>query len=143
MFQGPMNILELFDKYKITRNKFLNLHLHIRMIVKRFILLLKKRFFPLCYALENFKVIYWTKNSFYVLIANLLKKFCRKMSKILFQKQIFARWQPILSIFFYFDIEYIKSDTNFIPNFLTGEFLQNRSWCLTNPNPEIKAKPHK
>ena len=38
-------------------------------------------------------------------------------------KQIFARWQAILS-FFYFDIEYIKGSQNVIPNFLTREFLQ-------------------
>ena len=43
-------------------------------------------------------------------------------------KQIFARWQAILSIFD-FEIEYIKGDTNSIPDFLTREFLQNRSWC--------------
>ena len=41
-------------------------------------------------------------------------------------KQIFARWQAILSIFD-FEIEYIKGDTNSIPDFLTREFLQNRS----------------
>ena len=40
-------------------------------------------------------------------------------------KQIFARWQAILSVFD-FDIEFIKGDTNFIPDFLTKEFLQNR-----------------
>jgi len=40
-------------------------------------------------------------------------------------KQIFARWQAILSVFD-FDIEFIKGDTNSIPDFLTREFLQNR-----------------
>ena len=38
-------------------------------------------------------------------------------------KHIFARWQAILSVF-YFDVEYIKGSQNAIPNFLTGEFLQ-------------------
>ena len=38
-------------------------------------------------------------------------------------KHIFARWQAILSVF-YFDIEYIKGSQNVIPNFLTHEFLQ-------------------
>ena len=37
-------------------------------------------------------------------------------------KQIFARWQSILSIF-HFDIEYIKGEQNSIPDFLTREFL--------------------
>ena len=38
-------------------------------------------------------------------------------------KHIFARWQAILSVF-YFDIEYIKASQNAIPDFLTHEFLQ-------------------
>jgi hypothetical protein len=38
-------------------------------------------------------------------------------------KQIFARWQAILSAF-NFDIEYIKGSNNSIPNFLIREFLQ-------------------
>ena len=40
-------------------------------------------------------------------------------------KQIFARWQAILSVFD-FDIEFIKGDKNSVPDFLTREFLQNR-----------------
>ena len=40
-------------------------------------------------------------------------------------KQIFARWQSILSIF-NFEIEYIKGSQNSIPDFLTREFLQNK-----------------
>jgi hypothetical protein len=53
-------------------------------------------------------------------------------------KQIFARWQAILSIF-HFDNEYIKGNTNFIPDFLTYKFLQNKSCCL--PSLNIRAKP--
>ena len=37
-------------------------------------------------------------------------------------KHIFARWQSILSIF-YFEIEYIKRSQNSIPDLLTREFL--------------------
>jgi len=37
-------------------------------------------------------------------------------------KQIFARWQAILSVFD-FDIEYIKGANNSLPDFLTREFL--------------------
>jgi hypothetical protein len=40
-------------------------------------------------------------------------------------KQVFARWQSILSVL-YFDIEYIKRSQNSIPDFLTREFLQNK-----------------
>jgi hypothetical protein len=41
-------------------------------------------------------------------------------------KQIFARWQAILSIFD-FNIEYIKGSQNSIPDFLTREFLQGKN----------------
>ena len=39
-------------------------------------------------------------------------------------KQIFARWQAILSVFD-FDIEFIEGTQNSIPDFLNHEFLQN------------------
>ncbi|KAK8921424.1 hypothetical protein KSP39_PZI020273 [Platanthera zijinensis] len=41
----------------------------------------------------------------------------------LVSKQIFARWQAILSVFD-FDIEYVKGSDNSLPDFLTREFLQ-------------------
>ena len=37
-------------------------------------------------------------------------------------KQIFARWQSILSVF-YFEIEHINGSSNALPDFLTREFL--------------------
>jgi hypothetical protein len=40
-------------------------------------------------------------------------------------KQIFARWQAILSVFD-FDIAFIKGESNSLPDFLTREFLQGR-----------------
>ena len=53
------------------------------------------------------------------------KDVLQKDVKNLASKQIFARWQAILSIFD-FEIEFIKGDSNFVPDFLTREFLQNR-----------------
>jgi len=49
----------------------------------------------------------------------------------LVSKQIFARWQVILSAFD-FDIDFIKGDNNSLPDFLTREFLQGKS--DTNPS---------
>ena len=43
--------------------------------------------------------------------------------KNIVSKQIFARWQSILSCFD-FKIEFIKGINNSIPDFLTREFLQ-------------------
>ena len=53
------------------------------------------------------------------------KEALQKDVQNLVSKQSFARWQAILSVFD-FDIEYIKGETNFIPDFLTHEFLQGR-----------------
>ena len=53
------------------------------------------------------------------------KEVLQKDVQNLVSKQSFARWQAILSVFD-FDIEYIKGETNSIPNFLTREFLQGR-----------------
>jgi len=44
----------------------------------------------------------------------------------LVSKQIFARWQAILSAFD-FDIDFIKGENNSLPDFLTREFLQGKS----------------
>jgi len=41
-------------------------------------------------------------------------------------KQIFAKWQAILSAFD-FDIEFIKGLNNALPDFRTREFLQGKS----------------
>ena len=51
-------------------------------------------------------------------------------------KQIFARWQAILSVF-YFDLEFIEGSQNSIPDFLTREFLQSHSQDVqeTTPTP--------
>ena len=54
-------------------------------------------------------------------------------------KQIFARWQTILSIF-YFEIAFIKGSDNHIPDFLTREFLQGTTTstsCPVHPKGEI------
>ena len=40
-------------------------------------------------------------------------------------KQIFARWQAILLVI-YFEIEFIKGDSNSLPDFLSREFLQRK-----------------
>ena len=53
------------------------------------------------------------------------KEILQKHVQNIASKQIFARWQAILSIFD-FDIEFIKGNENSLPEFLTREFLQNR-----------------
>ena len=74
------------------------------------------------------------------MIANLLKTFYKKKFKILIQNIFLLVDKAILSIFYIY-IEYIKGETNFIHDFLTRKFLQNRSWCLPNLNPETGKFP--
>jgi serine/threonine-protein kinase RIO1 len=53
------------------------------------------------------------------------KDVLQKDVKNIASKQIFARWQAILSSFD-FKIDYIKGESNSIPDFLTREFLQGK-----------------
>ena len=52
-----------------------------------------------------------------------IKYVLEKDVKNLAAKQIFARWQAILSVF-EFNIEFIKGSDNYLPDFLSREFLQ-------------------
>ena len=54
------------------------------------------------------------------------KDILQKDAKNLAPKQIFARWQAILSVFD-FDIEYINDTSDSLPDYLTYEFLQKNS----------------
>ena len=56
----------------------------------------------------------------------MLNIFLKKDVKNITSKQIFFRCQSILSIFD-FDVEYIKGSQNLIPEFLTREFIQEKS----------------
>ena len=51
------------------------------------------------------------------------KEILQKDVQNLVSKQIFARWQTILYVF-YFEIEFIKGSSNVLPDFLSREFLQ-------------------
>jgi hypothetical protein len=53
------------------------------------------------------------------------KDILQKDVKNLASKQIFARWQAILSVFD-FEIEYLKGSENSLPDYLTREYLQGK-----------------
>ena len=53
------------------------------------------------------------------------KEILQKDVQNLVFKQIFAGWQAILSVFD-FEIEFIKSSSNVLPDFLSREFLQGK-----------------
>ena len=54
-----------------------------------------------------------------------VKDILQKDVKNLVSKQIFTRWQVLLSNFD-FEIEFIKIEFNFLPDFLTQDFLQDK-----------------
>ena len=53
------------------------------------------------------------------------KEILQKDVQNLVSKQIFARWQAILSVFD-FEIEFVKGASNVLPDFLSREFLQGK-----------------
>ena len=60
----------------------------------------------------------------------------------LVSKQIFARWQAILSAFD-FDIEFIKGENNSLPDFLKREFLQRKSDTNISMQGEMSSSKNK
>ena len=65
------------------------------------------------------------------------KEVLEKDVKNIVSKQIFARWQSLLSCFD-FEIEFIKGKENSIPDFLTREFLQGTSPMKTCSHKNVK-----
>ena len=74
-----------------------------------------------------FKISKWfDKQKFLLKIdCKATKDILQKNVKNLVSKQIFARWQALLSNFD-FEIEFIKGELNSLPDFLTQEFLQGK-----------------
>jgi len=87
-------------------------------------------------------MIFTSKNFFYELIVNPSKEVLQKDVKNLVSKQIFARWQAILSAFD-FQIEFIKGVNNSLPDFLTREFLQGTSATQISLQEQSRTKQYK
>ena len=104
----------------MLKNKLLDSILALGQLPSRITTILKKKFYLLYYVFQNSKMIFLIRVD-----CKSDKEVLQKDVQNLISKQSFARWQAILSIF-YFDIEYIKGETNSIPDFLTHEFLQGR-----------------
>ena len=95
-----------------------NLHHHTGTILKRTILLSKKEILCIVLCIQKFQSDFLNKKFLLRIDYKSAKDVIQKDVKNLASKQIFARWQAILSIFD-FEIEFIKGDSNFVPNFLT------------------------
>jgi hypothetical protein len=96
------------------------------MIVKKNYSTIKKDILSIVLCIIKFQSDLLNQNFFLRVDCKSAKEVLQKDVQNLASKQIFARWQAISSIFD-FDIVYIKGDSNSIPDFLTREFLQNRS----------------
>ncbi|RDX97421.1 hypothetical protein CR513_19817, partial [Mucuna pruriens] len=94
------------NKESIPKNKSLHIHQSIGVLHNKNIQLLKKKFYQLVDCKST-------------------KEILQKDVKNLASKQIFARWQAILSVFD-FEIEYSKGTSNSLPDYLTREFLQEK-----------------
>ena len=71
------------------------------------------------------KVMFLTKQFLLRVDCKNAKEILQKDVQNLASKQIFARWQTILSVFD-FEIEFIKGSSNVLPDFLSREFLQGQ-----------------
>ncbi|ESQ51061.1 hypothetical protein EUTSA_v10023170mg [Eutrema salsugineum] len=119
-FSDLLNKDKILDKTQLQRflgslNYVLDFCPNINRIAKPLHGRLKKNTVP--WTKEHTALVQKLKSS--------AKDVLQKDVKNLASKKIFAGWQAILSIF-NFDIEYIKGDSNSVPDFLTREFFQNR-----------------
>jgi len=86
----------------------------------------KKKFLAIVLYVSKFQDDLFIKKFLLRIDCKSAKEILQKDVQNLVSKQIFARWQAILSAFD-FDIEFIKGVNNALPDFLTREFLQDKS----------------
>jgi len=99
------------------------LHDKEQLVCYKIILLLKRKFYLL--VCSKFQDDLFFKKFLLCIDCKSTKEVLQKDVKNLVSKQIFVRWQAILSVFD-FEIDFIKGEGNSIPNFLTREFLKGK-----------------
>ena len=87
---------------------------------------IKKEILSIVLCISKFQDDLYNKGFLLRIDCKSAKEVLQKDVKNLVSKQIFARWQAILSVFD-FDIEFIKGEQNSLPDFLTREFLQGHT----------------
>ena len=86
----------------------------------------QKEILAIVLCISKFQDDLFIKNFLLRIDCKSAKEILQKDVQNLVSKQIFARWQAILSAFD-FEIEFIKGVNNSLPDFLTREFLQRKS----------------
>ena len=85
----------------------------------------KKEILAIVLCIKKFKSDVFNKKFLLRVDCKSAKEILQKDVQNLVSKQIFARWQAILSVFD-FEIEFIKGTLNVLPDFLSREFLQGK-----------------
>ena len=85
----------------------------------------KKEILVIVLCIQKFQRDVFKKKFLLRVDCKIAKEILQKDVQNLVSKQIFARWQAILSVFD-FEIEFIKGSSNVLPNFLSQEFLQGQ-----------------
>ena len=85
----------------------------------------KKEMLAIVLCIQKFQSDVFNKKFLLRVDCKSAKEILQKDVQNLVSKQIFARWQAILSVFD-FEIEFIKGSSNVLPDFLSREFLQGK-----------------
>ena len=97
---------------------------------------IKNEILAIVLCVSNFQDDLYIKKFLLRIDCKSAKEILQKDVQNLVSKQIFARWQAILSAFD-FDIEFIKGVHNSLSDFLTREFLQGKS----DTNMSLQGQP--
>ena len=85
----------------------------------------KKEILAIVLCIQKFQSDVFNKKFLLRVDCKSAKEILQKDVQNLVSKQIFARWQAILSVFD-FEIEFIKGSSNVLLDFLSREFLQGK-----------------
>ena len=85
----------------------------------------KKEILAIVLCIQKFQSDVFNKKFLLRVDCKSAEEILQKDVQNLVSKQIFARWQAILSVFD-FEIKFIKDSSNVLPDFLSREFLQGK-----------------
>ena len=83
---------------------------------------IKKEILAIVLCIQKFQEYVFNKKFLLCVDCKSAKEILQKDVQNIVSKQIFSKWQAILSVFD-FEIEFTKGDSNFLPDFLSREFL--------------------
>ena len=130
LFNGYGGILK--QKIGISPEQIVKYHSGIWNSAQEKYSTIKKEILSIVLCIQKFQHDLMNKKFLLRVDCKSAKEVLEKDVKNIVSKQIFARWQSLLSCFD-FEIEFIKGKENSIPDFLTREFLQGNPLSMKNP----------